>query len=540
MARGGSHENLFSSWSGLGRRRATTEQVKCSLGREEIDKIVKPGATEAEARGAIALEQILKKERFTQPEEGGVALKTRRSHLARCEQELVLAKGRSMSFTSHASGGSSDEELDESSKLSERTESVASRSGEASRSAERRERAGLAGMIGASLRSLVPPLSPAKPAAPRRQRSHDGAAAEIALADIAEAAPAPARPPTRVAPPRRQRSYDSVAGGLTSSLPLVVSRHRRQASDSDLCGSGGSEGHRGLAGSGTAPRRHQRQLSWNASLRRLGHPGGGTPPQLEVQLPGESLARRRSSELSASLPDGGRAQALFGAVTAIQSFRSRIRVSQLSPEQARGSDTGSALSAHGHRRARPRGQATAVARAGQEGDAEARAAFEAYATRVNGALRLSRDELLGVVSDPELNGAVHPRESAVWHDMTQPLSSYLIFTSHNTYLVGEQARHSRGLAERCPSEHCPSKLTHPSTPAPSRRAPDLLERATQHACHGPRHGINPPPLPLSRSPPHPRSWASPSPPPTRAPSRWAAAASSSTAGTAERPRMSRS
>ena len=74
MARGGSHENLFSSWSGLGRRRAATEQVKCSLGREEIDKIVKPGATEAEARGAIALEQILKKERFTQPEAGGVVL----------------------------------------------------------------------------------------------------------------------------------------------------------------------------------------------------------------------------------------------------------------------------------------------------------------------------------------------------------------------------------------------------------------------------------------------------------------------------------
>ena len=38
------------------------------------------------------------------------------------------------------------------------------------------------------------------------------------------------------------------------------------------------------------------------------------------------------------------------------------RPTQLSPEQARGSDTGSALSAHGHRRARPRGQATAVAR----------------------------------------------------------------------------------------------------------------------------------------------------------------------------------
>ena len=140
---------------------------------------------------------------------------------------------------------------------------------------------------------------------------------------------------------------------------------------------------------------------------------------------------------------GPATQGVFGAVTIMSSICSRMRCASAAAAAApdRNSDVHSgAGSCDSKVTTVPRAEtkASRSKRAEYAADAEAREAFAAHSSRVRGSLRMPRDELLGVVADPELNGAVHPRESRVWHDMKLPLAHYLIFSSHNTYLIGEQ------------------------------------------------------------------------------------------------------
>jgi hypothetical protein len=157
-----------------------------------------------------------------------------------------------------------------------------------------------------------------------------------------------------------------------------------------------------------------------ANTRRGGGAGGVAPG---------SVAIRRAR-------DDSHGPAAVGMLTAMHSIRWRLRPGHAS-EPGTGRDRASRGSLGAHSPHTATSGPPPASRGGTQGthadeEAEARTAFAAHASRVHGTLRIPRDELLGVVADPQLNGAMHPRESRVWQDMRQPLAHYLIFSSHNT------------------------------------------------------------------------------------------------------------